>query len=253
VLTTLEALRTETEIHLLDSPDGKRQAELISQVCVPVGGEAFIFYQLSLRDKDSGEARILVQELGACGLGAASYNLTAWSADSLWLYYTTQVIPDGAALVIPSTTIRVDVTSGESTPLPGSGPVSPDGAQMAWTDGRSLVLYDLRSGEMQTFPDLLPGDLPTYLVWEPESSEPESSGAEGMRLAFVQTENPSYPFGSSTVGLITLEDMSVQVLHQGDDPALIALQGFEEGGILMGDDQGRTWLLSIPEGKLTQR
>jgi hypothetical protein len=47
--------------------------------------------------------------------------------------------------------------------------------------------------------------------------------------------------------------MTMQVLHEGNDPALIALQGFEEGGILMGDDQGRTWFLSIPEGELTQR
>jgi hypothetical protein len=239
----LEALRTETEVHLLDSPDGRWQAELISQVCVQVGQESFIFYQLSLFEAGSGEARILLQDLGPCGLGAGSYSLIAWSPDSLSLYYNYRVIPDGAVLTIPGTTYRVDAASGESTALPGSGPVSPSQAQMAWTDGSGLILYDLNNGEMQTFADLLPADLPTYLVWE----------AEGTGIVFVQTEQNSYPYGSSTVGLITLDSMSVLVLHEGSDPALIALQGFEPGGILMGDDQGRTWFLSIPGGELTQR
>jgi hypothetical protein len=243
VLSTLEALRTETEVHLLDSPDGRWQAELISQVCVQVGEEAFIFYQLSLRESGSDEARILEEDLGPCGLGAGSYGLTVWSPDSQFLYYDYRLIPDGAVLIVPSTTYRVAASSGESTPLSGSGPVSPDQAQMVWKDGSSLILYDLNSGETQTFPALLPADLPTYLVWEPE----------GAGIIFVQTEQPTYPYGSSTVGRIELDGMIVQVLHEGSDPALIALQGFEPGGILMGDNQGRTWFLSIPGGELTQR
>ena len=237
-------MRTETEVHLLNSPDGKWQAKLISQVCVQVGEESFIFYQLTLRQTGSDEERLILQDLGNCGLGAGDYSLTAWSPDSLWLYYNYRGIPDGdTSLTNPGTTIRLEAASGASTPLPNSGPVSPDQSQMAWTDGRDLVFYDLNSGEIQTYHDLLPADLPTYLVWQPE----------GAGIIFVQTEQPTYPYGSSTVGLITLDGMTVQVLHEGDDPALIALVGFEPGGILMGDDQGRSWFLSIPEGELTQR
>jgi hypothetical protein len=239
----LEALRTGTESHLLDSPDGKWQAELISQVCAPVGNESLIYYRLSLRQLSTDETRVLVEDLGPCGLGAPSYELTAWSPDSQYLYYTRRVVPDGAALIAPSTIYRLEAASAETSPLPGSGPISPDQAYIAWTDGRALVLYDLRSAGLQTYNDLLPAGLPTYLVWQPD----------GRAILFVQTENGSYPFGSSTVGLITLDGMAVQVLHAGDNPALIAMQGFEPGGVLIGDDQGRLWFLSIPAGELTQR
>jgi hypothetical protein len=242
-LSTLEALRTGTESHLLDSPDGNWQAELISQVCAPVGDESLIYYRLSLRQLGTNKTRVLVEDLGSCGLGAASYELTAWSPDSQYLYYTRRVVPDGAALIAPSTIYRLEAASGEATSLPGSGPISPDQNYIAWTDGRALVLYDLHSAGLQTYDNLLPAGLPTYLVWQPD----------GRAILFVQTENDSYPYGSSTVGLITLDGMTVKVLHAGDDPALIAMQGFEPGGVLIGDDQGHLWFLSIPAGELTQR
>lgn len=243
VLGTLQALRSESDVHRLDSPDGKWQAELVTQVCAQVGDDAFIYHRLSLREVSTAEVLVVVEELGPCGLGAPGYELTAWSTDSQSLYYTVRVIPDGAALILPATTYRVSLPGFEVAPLPGSGPLSPDGKHLAWLDGADLVLYDLATGEAQHYPALLPSALPAYLVWQPD----------GTGLLFVQTEQASYPFGSSTVGLISLPGLEVKILHAGDDPALIALQGFENGGVWMGDDQGRLWFLSIPSGELTEK
>jgi hypothetical protein len=165
----------------LASPDGQWRVESVRSDCTPIGGDSLAYEQLLLHRMDTGEARLLVDQLLNCGgLGAFGLEPLYWSSNSRYLFYTParEGSPDGCGVPWHRPIVRLDVRSGDREDV-AEGILSPDGALTASALGQELAIWGRGQSEIIRFPAAVPSKFIGALAWAPD----------GQSLAYLQQES----------------------------------------------------------------
>ncbi len=155
------------------SPDRKWQA-ILSSSRQPVPSEAGLPYwtqTLKLVNMPTKKQTLLEQQVyNSGGVGMYGLKVLFWSANSRYLYYTTEAwgAPDGMATRDRSI-IRVSVADGITTMF-SQGPISPKGNRMAFREWDKLTIVDLESGGMAPVTGIIPGAPISAIAWTPDSN-----------------------------------------------------------------------------------
>jgi hypothetical protein len=191
-----ESLIVET-IDMVDSPDGRWQAEITRSETAWLAGESagFFYTQLTISSLEDERTWPLVGEWHAAGLGEEGpARLFLWSEDGRYLFYTSSFDYHGACLIFTNVGDyfnRLTLESGEIAALASPQPdgmlvFSPDEQMLAYNSGNELIVrgaegaFDANGTEYQIQP------LPVEVVWPMGLSQIEWS-ADGRQIVVTFT------------------------------------------------------------------
>lgn len=229
----------------LPSPDGLWLAEVVRVECTPVLPEQELAYEVLRLTGPDGTVHDVRGQLQYCGgLGAFGLNLLIWSDDSRNFYFDQARVgaPDGLVCGNWSRgTTRIDVATLESEPLPGDGPLLPDGSGFLIWGGPDWVVWDLAAGEVARSSSV-ENDKPVISM---------SLSEDGSRVVYVQRSDCLSPDEDSTVILLDLATMAHTELLEAEAPGFIAASWETDDTILLLDPAGTEYRFTISTGVLT--
>ena len=226
------------------SPDGQWRVESVRSDCTPIRGDSLAYEQLVLHRTDTGETRVLVDQLLYCGgLGAFGLEPLYWSSDSRYLFYTParEGQPDGGCGPWHRPIVRLDVRGGGREEL-AEGTTSPDGALTASALGPELAIWSRDQIEILRFPAAVPGKLIGALAWAPD----------GQSLAYLQRESFCPPdSGPSALVRLDLPGGQQTVLLDAPTPVFTGVGWDTPTELRLTDTDGKTWLYDLATKTLT--
>jgi hypothetical protein len=192
------------ESHL--SPDRRWRVDIVAYPCGRVGasaGEAQV-EQAILVEVATGSEAVVQSQVASCGqgLGAAGLEGLFWSPDSRLFYYTNarDGVPDGgggACWEPPLLALNVERLT--VAPIAGIWARSPAGDQLAFGEGRDLVLQDLDGHHAARTPLHDPDAALCRILWSPageaiyylQAAVPGEPGPFSLVLADPTSSNPT--------------------------------------------------------------
>jgi hypothetical protein len=222
-------------------------------VAYPPQGSGGGDYHTFVRIDSASDSRsfTVVDEWRPAGLGMTTPVVLRWTQDGSSVFIADTGVPDGCGPRFFENVRRVDLQSGEVTPLDGelSGKlsVSPDGsALVAYSRNAGLVVRDLVGGVdheitfMQPDGDWWPGEI----VWSPD----------GRELLFDLNTNPCGPPEDVTSSIWRAgqgDTEAIPVLQ--NEPRRLTLQSWPgECVAQLNDPEGVVWWLDACTGELSQ-
>lgn len=230
---------------VLESPDGRLRAQVLTYGCTPVEGEGeYALDELVVETIASGERWLAAEQLQACGgLGAFGLETLFWSPGSRRLYYSTarEGVPDGCGFWLKPFSVA-DTLSRQAEDL-GGGVLSPDGRSMALWQSPDLVVWQLDEGETARIPRAVQELPPGPTVWAPD----------GSALAYLQFSGDCQPEPPSYLVLVSLGSRESITLLTLSDPVLGGLEWRDAGILTLWDEAGQRWEYDLAQSRLLRK
>lgn len=230
---------------VLESPDGRLRALVLTYGCTPVEGEGeYALDEVVVETIATGERWLAAEQLQACGgLGAFGLETLFWSPGSRLLYYSTarEGVPDGCGFWLKPISV-VDTLSRQSEEL-GGGVLSPDGRSLALWQAPDLVVWQLDEGETARSPRVVQELPPGPIAWAPD----------GSSLAYLQFSGVCQPEPPSYLVLVSLGSSDSRTLLTSSDPVLGGLEWRDAGIITLWDEAGQRWEYDLAQSRLLQK
>jgi Tol biopolymer transport system component len=194
---------------------------------------------------DTGEARVLVDQLINCGgLGAFGLEALYWSSDSRYLFYTParEGSPDGGCGPWYRPIVRLDVHGGDHEDL-AEGILSSRGTLTASALGQELVIWSRDREDIIRIPAAVSGQVIGALAWAPN----------GQSLVYLQQESFCPPGASpSTLVRLDLPDGQQTVLLDAPTPIFTGVAWDDPAALRLTDADGQVWLYDLATKTLTR-
>ena len=229
----------------LASPDGQWRVEAVRSDCTPISGDSLAYEQLLLHRMDTGEARVLVDQLIYCGgLGAFGLEALYWSSDSRFLFYTParEGSPDGGGCgPWYRPIVRFDIRGGEKIDL-AEGVPSPDGALTAGYQVQEVIVWGrdvvtvVRAAALEAAGGFGP------LAWAPD----------GQALVYLHWEAGCPQSGKSIVVRLDLPTGAQTLLLESAAPSFVDVAWDTPAALRLTDTGGQAWLYDLAAKTLTR-
>lgn len=230
---------------VLESPDGRLRAQVLTYGCTPVEEEGeYALDELVVETIASGERWLAAEQLQACGgLGAFGLETLFWSPGSRLLYYSTarEGVPDGCGIWLKPFSVA-DKLSQQTEEL-GGGVLSPDGRSLALWQAPDFVVWQLDEGETARIPLAVQELPPGPIVWAPD----------GSALAYLQFSGDCQPEPPSYLVFVSLGSRESRTLLTSSAPVLGGLEWKDAGIITLWDEAGQRWEYDLAQSKLLQK
>jgi hypothetical protein len=229
----------------LASPDGQWRVESVRSDCTPNGGDSLAYEQLLLHRMDTGEARVIADQLINCGgLGASGLDPRYWSSDSRYLFYTParEGRPDGGGCgPWYRPIVRLDIRGGEKIDL-AEGVPSPDGALIAGYQVQEVIVWgrDVSDVIRAAAPETTGGFGP--LAWAPD----------GKALVYLHWEAGCPQSGKSIVVRLDLPTGAQTLLLESATPSFVDLAWDTSAALRLTDVDGQAWVYDLSAKTLTR-
>jgi len=225
------------------SPDGRLRAEVYIYDCTVVTEEApdgNALEQLLIFTPAQTGGRLVDSQLVYCGgLGAFGLGGLFWTGDNRYFYYTDarEGVPDGCGYW-ERALLRVETTDWTVDYI-GSGPISPDGANIAAWDGSRLVLWRTAGDQIGVSEPPVPDAIPGPIAWSPDSSS----------LLYLFSEGYC-PLGETYLVRLDLAVQRSTLLFASAHPSFANVEWREPQRVILHDEEGHSWTYDFRSGRL---
>lgn len=253
---TPAALAAKTAPFLVESsaalsPDGQWLAVTVALFPQAGGGENY-YRQLRVVKADHTAVWTPVDQWAPWGLGYPLPVVVRWSADSRYLYFADEIIPDGAGeFHFYADVRRLDLRTGKVISLIAQEGtalgISPDGRSLAFA-GATLRVRDLRTGREREWAFApAAGQAPARaasLAWSPDG--------RALLLAVLTDHGGCDPdCWDRAIVRVDASSGALKPLPAAEGKALRLLAWPEPGRAQVADEAGVEWWLDTATGQLT--
>ncbi len=245
---------------LSTSPDQRWRAELVNYPCTLVQSEipgTNAYDILRLVDASSGEEIQIADQLRFCeGLGAFGLGEIAWSANSLFYYYTDarEGSPDGGFPGWMRTIYRFDLAARQSLEI-GPAQLSPNHKEMAvsevYAQGQhslvplGLTIWDLNGEKLAEYKTEFSGAGwgKHHIAWSPVNQD----------LVYIEMICPEHLKCTAALYYVDRAAGSRAALLEDWQPAFQAVTWDEPDRLTLIDEAFEQWVYTLSEGKIEMK